>query len=96
MRKLRPTSFDDVSVLLRAVLAGTDGGQHAQRLLDRKNGRKPVEYLHPDLDEALGDTYGLMVYQESMMAGWLRVLLATRSPKQTTFARRACPLARGC
>ncbi len=34
---------------------------------DRKNGRKPVEYLHPDLDEALGDTYGLMVYQESMM-----------------------------
>ena len=34
---------------------------------DRKNGRKPVEYLHPDAEEVLGDTYGLMIYQESMM-----------------------------
>ena len=34
---------------------------------DRKNGRKPIEYLHPDLEEVLGDTYGLMIYQESMM-----------------------------
>ncbi len=34
---------------------------------DRKNGRKPVEYLHPDAEEVLGDTYGLMMYQESMM-----------------------------
>ena len=34
---------------------------------DRKNGRKPVEYLHPDAEEVLGDTYGLMIYQESVM-----------------------------
>src|SRR6476469_5228082 len=34
---------------------------------DRKNGRKPVEYLHPDAEESLGDTYGLMIYQESLM-----------------------------
>ena len=34
---------------------------------DRKNGRKPIGYLHPDLEEVLGDTYGLMIYQESMM-----------------------------
>ena len=34
---------------------------------DRKNGRKPIEYLHPDLEEVLGDTYGLMIYQESVM-----------------------------
>ena len=34
---------------------------------DRKNGRKPVDYLHPDAEEILGDTYGLMIYQESMM-----------------------------
>ena len=31
---------------------------------DRKNGRKPVEYFHPDAEEVLGDTYGLMIYQE--------------------------------
>ena len=34
---------------------------------DRKNGRKPVEYPHPDLEEILGDTYGIMIYQESVM-----------------------------
>ena len=34
---------------------------------DRKNGRKPITYLHPDLAEVLSDTYGLMIYQESML-----------------------------
>ena len=34
---------------------------------DRKNGRKPVEYFHADAEEVLGDTYGLMIYQESVM-----------------------------
>src|ERR1700727_2757852 len=34
---------------------------------DRKNHRKPITYLHPDLAEVLGDTQGLMIYQESMM-----------------------------
>ncbi len=34
---------------------------------DRKNGRKPVEYFHPDAVEVLDDTFGLMIYQESVM-----------------------------
>ena len=34
---------------------------------DRKNGRKPITYLHPDMAEVLSDTYGLMIYQESML-----------------------------
>ncbi|HEY5030915.1 MAG TPA: DNA polymerase III subunit alpha, partial [Actinomycetes bacterium] len=39
---------------------------------DRKNGRKPVVAMHPELaeplSELLGDTYGLIVYQEQVMA----------------------------
>jgi DNA polymerase-3 subunit alpha len=34
---------------------------------DRKNGRQPITYVHPDLEEVLGDTQGLMIFQESMM-----------------------------
>src|SRR5690606_2788974 len=34
---------------------------------DRKNGRQPVEYFHPDAQDLLADTYGLMIYQESVM-----------------------------
>ena len=34
---------------------------------DRKNGRKPVQYDHEDLEEILGPTFGLMIYQEQLM-----------------------------
>ncbi|HEX9766490.1 MAG TPA: DNA polymerase III subunit alpha, partial [Nitriliruptorales bacterium] len=34
---------------------------------DRKNGREHVEYDHPDLEPILGETYGVVVYQESLM-----------------------------
>jgi DNA polymerase-3 subunit alpha len=34
---------------------------------DRKNGRKPVRFDHPDLEEILAPTYGLMIYQEQLM-----------------------------
>jgi DNA polymerase-3 subunit alpha len=34
---------------------------------DFKNGRKPITYFHPDAKEVLADTYGLMIYQESVM-----------------------------
>ena len=34
---------------------------------DRKNGRQAVSYFHEDAEEVLGDTYGLMIYQESVM-----------------------------
>ena len=34
---------------------------------DRKNGRKPVQFDHPDLEEILGPTFGLMIYQEQLM-----------------------------
>ena len=33
----------------------------------RKNGRQDVSYIHPDAEEVLADTYGLMIYQESVM-----------------------------
>ena len=34
---------------------------------DRKNGRRPVDYPHPDLEPILSPTYGLMIYQEQLM-----------------------------
>ncbi len=67
MRSLAPTSFDDVAALLALYRPGPMAANMHNAYADRKNGRKPVEYLHPDLEEVLGDTYGLMIYQESMM-----------------------------
>ena len=33
---------------------------------DRANGRKDIEYLHPDLENVLGETYGVILYQEQV------------------------------
>ncbi len=67
MRSLAPTSFDDVAALVALYRPGPMAANMHNDYADRKNGRKPVQYLHPDLEELLRDTQGLMIYQESVM-----------------------------
>ncbi len=67
MKSLKPSSFDDVAALVALYRPGPMAANMHNDYADRKNGRKPIEYLHPDLEELLGDTYGLMIYQESVM-----------------------------
>ncbi len=67
MRSLAPTSFEDVAALVALYRPGPMSANMHNDYADRKNGRKPIEYLHGDLEELLGDTYGLMIYQESVM-----------------------------
>ncbi|MEA3077235.1 MAG: polymerase subunit alpha [Actinomycetota bacterium] len=67
MRSLKPTSFDDVAALVALYRPGPMAANMHNDYADRKNGRKKIEYLHPDLEEVLGDTQGLMIYQEGMM-----------------------------
>jgi DNA polymerase-3 subunit alpha len=67
MRSLAPTTFDDVAALVALYRPGPMAANMHNDYADRKNGRKPVEYLHDDAQDVLGDTYGLMIYQESVM-----------------------------
>jgi DNA polymerase III subunit alpha len=67
MRSLAPTSFDDVAALVALYRPGPMSANMHNDYADRKNGRKPIAYIHPDAEELLGDTYGLMIYQESVM-----------------------------
>ncbi len=67
MRSLAPTEFDDVCALVALYRPGPMAANMHNDYADRKNGRKPIELLHPDLGATLGDTYGLMIYQEAMM-----------------------------
>jgi DNA-directed DNA polymerase III PolC len=67
MRSLAPTSFDDVAALVALYRPGPMAANMHNDYADRKNGRKPVTYLHADLEEILADTQGLMIYQESVM-----------------------------
>jgi DNA polymerase-3 subunit alpha len=67
MRSLAPTTFDDVAALVALYRPGPMAANMHNDYADRKNGRKDIAYLHGDLEEVLGDTYGLMIYQESVM-----------------------------
>ena len=67
MRSLAPTSFDDVAALVALYRPGPMSVNMHYDYADRKNNRQPVTFFHPDAEEVLGDTYGLMIYQESVM-----------------------------
>jgi DNA polymerase-3 subunit alpha len=67
MRSLAPTSFEDVAALVALYRPGPMAANMHNDYADRKNGRKPVTYFHPDAEELLADTYGLMIYQEQVM-----------------------------
>ena len=67
LRSLSPTSFEDVAALVALYRPGPMAQNWHNEYADRKNGRKPVTYPHPDLEEILAPTYGLMIYQEQLM-----------------------------
>ena len=72
LRAMAPDSFEDISAVIALYRPGPMGENSHNDYADRKNGRKPVEPIHPELSEVLqdilGDTYGLIVYQEQVMA----------------------------
>jgi len=67
MRSLAPTCFEDIAALVALYRPGPMAANMHNDYADRKNGRKPVTYLHDDAAEILAETYGLMIYQESVM-----------------------------
>ena len=67
VRSLAPTAFDDVCALVALYRPGPMAANMHHDYADRKNGRRRVEYFHDDAAEILADTYGLMIYQESVM-----------------------------
>ncbi|MBK9183728.1 MAG: hypothetical protein IPM83_11560, partial [Ignavibacteria bacterium] len=55
--------------------------------IDRKNGRKPIEYLHPRMEPILSKTYGIIVHQVSCDAAF-RTDLAGSNFAQSDVMRR--------
>lgn len=72
LRSMAPDSFADISAVIALYRPGPMGENAHNNYADRKNGRKSVEPIHPELsvplEEILGNTYGLIVYQEQVMA----------------------------
>jgi len=88
LRALAPTSFDDVAALVALYRPGPMAANMHRDYPELKNGRKPVAYLHPDIEPILKDTYGLMLYQESVMR--VAQKFAGYSLEEADNLRKAC------
>ena len=72
LRSMRPDKFEDISAVIALYRPGPMGANSHNEYADRKNGRKPVIPINQELAEPLADilddTYGLIIYQEQVMA----------------------------
>ena len=65
LRELQPSTFEDLIAMNALYRPGPM--DYIPNFIDRKQGRKPVEYDIPCMEKYLKDTYGITVYQEQVM-----------------------------
>jgi DNA polymerase III subunit alpha len=91
LRSMRPDTFADISAVGALYRPGPMGADSHNKYARRKNGREEVTPIHPELAEPLadilGETYGLIVYQEQVMA--IAQKLAGYTLGQADLLRRA-------
>jgi DNA polymerase-3 subunit alpha len=91
LRLMKPDNFEDISAVLALYRPGPMGANSHNNYALRKNGLQDIEPIHPELaealDDVLGNTYGLIVYQEQVMS--IAQKLAGFSLAQADLMRRA-------
>jgi DNA polymerase-3 subunit alpha len=85
LKQLKPTCLDDLIAMNALYRPGPM--QFIPEYIDRKHGRKEVTYPHPDLEDLLKSTYGIMIYQEQIMKAAQRI--ANYSLGEADLLRRA-------
>ncbi|WP_417448973.1 DNA polymerase III subunit alpha [Kordiimonas sp.] len=65
LKGLRPDKFEDIIAIVALYRPGPM--DNIPTYVNRKHGREEVEYPHPILEEILGETYGVIIYQEQVM-----------------------------
>ncbi len=85
IRQIRPSSFGDITAINALYRPGPMA--MIPEFAKRKNGEASVEYLFPELREVLEETYGIIVYQEQVMA--IASIIAGYSLGEADMLRRA-------
>lgn len=67
LRKLRPECLEDMIAMNALYRPGPLGSGMVDDFIERKHGRRRIEYEHPLLEPILRETYGVIVYQEQVM-----------------------------
>lgn len=67
LRRYQPNAIEDLTALNALYRPGPIQGGMIDFFIDRKHGRKKIEYELPELEEILRETFGVIVYQEHVM-----------------------------
>ncbi|WP_295128363.1 DNA polymerase III subunit alpha, partial [uncultured Leifsonia sp.] len=91
LRLMKPDNFEDISALIALYRPGPMGANSHTNYALRKNGLQEITPIHPELAEPLEDilstSYGLIIYQEQVMA--IAQKVAGFSLGQADILRRA-------
>jgi len=67
MLQLQPKNIEDIMALISLYRPGPMGSGMDKEYIDRKHGRSKIKYDHPKLEEVLGPSLGIMLYQEDVL-----------------------------
>nr|YP_002048893.1 DNA polymerase III subunit alpha [Paulinella chromatophora]ACB42683.1 DNA polymerase III subunit alpha [Paulinella chromatophora] len=67
VRDLKPSCLEDISSILALYRPGPLDAGLIPKFINRKHGAEAINFTHPSLEPILGETYGIMVYQEQIM-----------------------------
>lgn len=87
MADLKPSIFTDIIALVALYRPGPLGSGMHSEFVERKHGRKKIEYFHDSLEPILKETYGIIVYQEQVMQ--IAATLASFSMAEADTLRKA-------
>ena len=65
IKDLKPTHFRDIMAMVALYRPGPM--EHIPTYIRAKNGEESVQYPHPDLQDLLEETYGVIVYQDQVL-----------------------------
>jgi len=67
LRKLRVGSFEMLTAASSIIRPGVSDSGMMKAFIERHCGRQPVSFLHPLMEDILGETFGVMIYQEDVI-----------------------------
>lgn len=87
MINLEPSGFEDIIAVLALYRPGPLDSGMVDEYIERKHGKRKIQYPLPELQDILRDTYGLFVYQEQIMS--IASVVADYSLGEADLLRRA-------